>query len=324
MEFRTLGRTGLKVSLVGLGAGGASLLGLGTGGTEAEAIAVVHRAIELGINYFDTAEMYGTEEVLGRGLDGHRGEAVLSSKRDPRRADGSLCDALGLREELEASLARLRTDHLDVYHLHRVKTEDYAYCVTELLPALERARAAGLVRFLGISESSGGDARHEMLGRAVTDNLFDVVMVGFNLFNQSARERVLPGAIDREIGVEIVTAARTEFSNERLLAEATMRLFEAGEVTEAASGTSGTTRADPLAYLHGSEGRLAVTEVSYRFAAAEPGVHTVLVGTGNLDHLEENVAALGAGPLPPLVHEELLQRFGHLALRAQVPGRFLR
>ncbi len=318
MDYRTFGRTGLSVSVAGLGAGGASRLGLSYGSSEEEAVAVIHRALELGITYFDTAENYETEEVVGRGLAGHRDEVVLSSKVGVHLESGERRSAAALRDAVELSLKKLGTDRLDVFHLHRVSFEDYPYCVAELVPELEGLRAAGKLAFTGISESTSDDPSHEMLALAAEDDLFDVVMVGFTFFNQSARDRLLPTLIANNSGVEIMATARSQFSRPEQLAEEVLALVEQGAIDGAEVDAL-----DPLAFLTDS-GVTSVAEGSYRFSAHEPGVHVVLVGTGRIEHLEENVVSLNAGPLPPAVHDRIVRLFGHLAAAVYVPGRVSR
>src|SRR5258708_5890401 len=100
MERTTLGRTGLDVSIAGLGCGGHSRLGLTNGGSEDAAVAVVHRALDLGINLIDTARVYGTEEVVGRALASRRDDVVLSTKAMPE-LNGELISAEALRSSLE-------------------------------------------------------------------------------------------------------------------------------------------------------------------------------------------------------------------------------
>ena len=208
MDYRIFGRTGLSVSTAGIGTGGASRLGLSNGGTEEQAIAVIHRALDLGINYFDTAEGYHTEDVVGRALEGHRDEIVISSKIAPSHADGTMLDRAGLRRALETALGLLRTEMVDVYHLHRPSLEQYDYCLAELVPELEALRDEGKLRFIAISESTSADGEHTMLHRAVQDDCWDVIMTAFNLFNQRARTEVFPLTIEKDIAVEIMGAAR--------------------------------------------------------------------------------------------------------------------
>jgi L-galactose dehydrogenase len=314
MDYRTLGRTGLRTSVCGLGGGGESRLGLRKGSTEDQAIAVVRRAVDLGITFFDTAPNYGTEGVIGRALEGRRDDVVISSKTLARRKDGSLVDRAGVREALEETLRRLRTDVVDVYHLHRVRPEDYEYAVAEIVPELLALRDAGKIRALGITESTGSDGRHSMLSRALADDCWDVMMTGFTFFNQSARDVLFPKTIERGIGIEIMASARSYFSRPEQLAAEIVRLSGEGLI-----GPDDVDPADPLAFLLGEVRSL--TEASYRFVAHEPGVHVVLVGTGNPAHLEENVRSLSAGPLPAEVTKRLVALFGHLSLDVDAPWR---
>ena len=316
MEYRTFGRTGLRVSLCGLGGGGESRLGLKKGSTEDQAVAVVRRAVDLGVNYFDTAPNYGTEHVIGRGLEGLGDDVVVSSKMLPRRNDGSLVARAEVRGGLEETLRHLRRDVVDVYHLHRVRPEDYGYSLAEIVPELLALRDEGKIRALGISESTGTDARHSMLARALQDDCWDVVMTGFTFFNQSAREVLFPTTIDKDVAVEIMASARSYFSRPEQLAEEIGRLADAGVVSR-----DDIDLADPLGFLREVGDVRSTTEASYRFVAHEPGVHVVLVGTGNPVHLEENVRALSAGPLPAEVRERLVSLFGHLSMAVDAPWR---
>jgi L-galactose dehydrogenase len=316
MEYRTLGRTGLRASVCGLGGGGESRLGLAKGSTEQEAIAVVRRGLELGITYVDTAPNYGTEDVVGRALEGRRDGVVVSSKTLARRNDGTLVDRAGVRRGLEETLRTLRTDVVDVYHLHRVRPEDYDHARDEIVPELLGLRDEGKVRFLGISESTGSDPRHSMLRRTLEDDWADVVMTGFTFFNQSARDVLFPTTMEKDVAVEIMASARSYFSRPGQLAEEIGRLADAGLI-----GRDEIDPADPLGFLKASGDVESITEASYRFVAHEPGVHVVLVGTGNPAHLEENVRALSAGPLPAAVRERLVTLFGHLSMAVDAPWR---
>src|SRR5579884_668998 len=167
MEYRTLGRTGLRVSVAGLGCGGNSRLGLGTGKSEAEAIALVRAALDLGVTFFDTAAAYGTEAVLGKALKGvPRERIVIATKASwgplsPERVVASL----------DRSLRRLGTDYIDVFQLHGVSPAAYAQAREVVAPALLRERDKGKLRFLGITEAASSDAEHRMLERAAADGM---------------------------------------------------------------------------------------------------------------------------------------------------------
>lgn len=321
MEYVRFGRTKLEVSTVGIGTGGASRLGLAQGSTDEEAMAIVRRGLELGINYFDTAESYRNEYILGRALEGHRDEVVLSTKVTPVLDDGELCDPAGLRLAVERSLANLRTDVIDIFHLHRVLIESYEHTVNVLVPTVMELRDEGKIRFIGISENTGGDVNHVMLQNAIKDNYWDVIMLNFNLFNQSARNGILPTAIKNDIAIEIMASARSQFSRPDLLIAELDRLISTGELRPDQINPL-----NPLDFLHSSDLDLdlTLTEASYRFAAHEPGVHVVLVGTGNIAHLEENVDALNRGILPADVRERLRSAFGHLQAEVHIAGRSTR
>src|SRR5580658_8560847 len=147
MQFTTLGRTDIRVSRMGLGCGGHSRLGLSLGKSEDEAIAVVHEAINLGVNFIDTAEGYGTELAVGKALKSvsvPRGEIVLSTKAGVNH-NKIRCTGAQYVERIEACLGRLQTDYIDVFHIHGVVAEEYPYAVSELLPALKQMQAAGKV-----------------------------------------------------------------------------------------------------------------------------------------------------------------------------------
>src|SRR6187397_1902175 len=127
MEQVTLGRTGLRVGVMGLGAGGHSRLGQSQGKSEAESIAVVRRALELGANLVDTAEAYRTEPIVGKALVGvARDSYVLSTKKGPRTPEG-LISAADYRAGVEAGLQRLGLDSVDILHVHGVKAHEYNY-----------------------------------------------------------------------------------------------------------------------------------------------------------------------------------------------------
>src|SRR5450432_4011466 len=120
MDYTTLGRTGLRVSRMGLGCGGPSRLGLKTGGTEENAERVVREALTLGINFIDTAEAYGTEVVVGRALCGAARENAIVSTKVSVTLDGRKATAAETKARVEASLRRLGADYVDILHLHGV------------------------------------------------------------------------------------------------------------------------------------------------------------------------------------------------------------
>jgi aryl-alcohol dehydrogenase-like predicted oxidoreductase len=304
MQTITLGRTGLDVTVAGLGCGGHSRLGMGSGHDEAHASRVVDAAIDLGINFIDTARAYGTESAVGKALRGKRDRVVISTKALPVGASGPL-SAKDLRGSIDQSLERLGTDYVDIFHLHGVLADQYAHCVDVMLPELERARAAGKIRFVGITERFGVDTRHTMLARALQGDHFDVIMVGHNLMNPSARKRVFPLTQANRAGTLIMFAVRhalTNRDNARAVAET---LIEAGAIA-----ATDVDRNDPLGFVTAHPRVKSLVEAAYRFCRYEPGAHVILTGTGSVEHLRENVAAILAPPLPQDVTTRLTQIFG--------------
>ena len=292
MEYRRLGRTGLEVSVMSLGCGGPSRLGLSTGRTTEQSAAVVRAALDAGVNFIDTATAYRTEPLVAAGLRGRkRDSVVLSSKRGLRSGNGDrLLTGTELEEAVEASLRRLDTDYIDVYHLHGVSPEQYAHARDEMVPALQRMREAGKVRFLGITERFGNDTEHRMLRDALDDGCFDVLMVGFNMLNHTARDSVLRVAADRDIGTMIMFAVRRAFSRPERLRELLAELADRGEVDRELANAP-----EPFGFLTAESEDLA--DAAYRYCIDEPGVSTVLSGTGNVHHLRANAASFARGPL---------------------------
>lgn len=306
METLILGRTGLEVSVAGLGCGGHSRLGQSRGASEAESIAVVERALDLGVTFIDTARAYRTEEIVGKAIAGRRDEVVLSTKAFWSTRDRALSSPADLRASVELSLRRLGTDHVEVFHLHGVSPSAYRDCVDVFVPEMLALRDEGKIGHLAISEGFGGDAGHEMLQAAVKDDCWDVMMVGFNLLNPSARRRVFETTIAKDIGVLVMFAVRRALSQATELARVVGDLIATGEVDGSlVSGPSA-----PLGFLVESGAARSVVEAAYRFTRHEPGTHVVLTGTGSVAHLEENVRSISGPPLPPEALARLEALFG--------------
>lgn len=307
MNYTTLGRTGLKVGVAGLGCGGFSRLGLGIGKSEADAIGIVRQAIELGVNLFDTAAAYGTEEVLGKAIKTVPRQAVVICTKAPFAFSRPDADPAKIISSLDQSLRQLDTDYIDVYQLHGVPPAAYEHAREVIAPALLREKEKGKFRFLGITETAPHDLRHETLGRAAADGLWDVAMVGFSMMHQNARERVFPLTRQHRVGTLLMFAVRNIFSQPARLA-ATMRdLVGAGEVPSALAET-----ADPLGFLVHQGGATSVVDAAYRFVRHEPGVDVVLFGTGSAEHLRSNIASILKPPLPADDRRKLLTLFGKL------------
>ncbi len=307
MEYTTLGRTGLKVSVAGLGCGGPSRLGLRDNKTQRNCVALVRQALDLGVNFLDTAEVYGTEEIVGKAIaEIPRNRIVLSTKKKFPLDDPS--DPAGeIRKSLEQSLRRLRTDYIDVYHAHGVEPDDYTFASTKLLPVLLRMREEGKIRFIGISEAFVEDSGHRMLAEALEDGRWDVVMVGFNILNPSARHRVFAKTLQENIGTLVMFAVRRALSQPDRLKAIVADLIQRGAIPPGSVNPD-----DPLDFLRRESGAATLPETAYRFCRHEQGVDVVLTGTGNSEHLRENVEAILKPALPTGARQGLETIFGKL------------
>lgn len=289
---------------MGLGCGGHSRLGLAQGGSEDTAVQVIEAALNMGINFVDTAEIYGTEAVVGRGIKAvARDKVIISSKKWLPR-DQTRITAAELLQGLEDSLKRLDTDYIDLYNLHGLKAADYNYAVAELLPALSKARDQGKIRFIGITEAFVSDTDHQMLKIALQDDYWEVVMVGFNLLNQTARQSVFPLTQAKQIGVQLMYAVRNALKNFETLKAALSELAASAQIEPDQFDQE-----TPLGFLLTEGKATSLTDAAYRFCRYEPGVDVVLVGTGNIAHLEENAASLLKPALPPEDVAQLQQLF---------------
>ncbi len=306
MEFTTLGRTGFRVSVVGMGCGGASRLGQSYGNSEEQSIAVVRRAMELGINYIDTAEAYGTEEIVGKATAGvPRDQIFISTKKSPYKGDTPV-SAAELIAGCEASLRRLGTDYVDVYHLHGPKAGQTQHVLEELVPALQTLKEQGKIRSTAISEHFSTDTEHAVMLDLFQQDVWDVAMVGYNILNQTARQTVFPITQARGIGTECMFAVRKAFSRPDHLLAVLADLVEKGEIPAAEIDLD-----NPLGFVLEESDAADLTEAAYRFCRYEPGLDIILMGTGNIHHLETNMNSLLRPPLPAPVTERLQRIFAH-------------
>lgn len=313
MLYRTLGRTGLRVSLAGLGTGGASQLGQRTGQSVAESHRVVHTALDLGVNLFDTSPAYGaSEELLGGALRGvPRERYIIATKFQPHKG-GELLPAEAFDEQLETSLRLLGVDALDVLEYHAVAPDEYAEVIARYHEAALRAKHAGKVRFLGVTETVSGDADHAMLAQALRDDLFDVLMVKYGILNQRAEREVFPLALEHNVGVLIMASVRTSLRHNAEAVACLERFIAEGLLPADAAPAPD----DPLGLTKMGEPAHPLTRAAYQFAAAPEAVSSVLIGTGNADHLRANIAELFGPPLTPAQFAHLRRVYGHLAWNA--------
>jgi len=194
IPMRTLGRTGLNVTAIGLGGYHA-----GYPEKEEDSIAVIHRALDLGINFFDNADCYQegrAEERMGKALEGRRDKIYLMTKVDDRDAEGS-------RATLERSLRRLRTDHLDLWQFHAVmnlRELDQIFAPGGAMETAEKAKKEGKIRFIGVTGHYDPAVHLEALKRYP----FDTVQMPINVVDfhfKSFRKTVVDEAVKRNTGV---------------------------------------------------------------------------------------------------------------------------
>jgi L-galactose dehydrogenase len=300
MEYVRLGRSGLVCSIVGLGGGSSGRFGLKKGGSRSDAIRLIRTALDHGITLFDGAGLSGgVDALLAEGLADRRQDVVLSTKihlgPDPipftnmklanrtsswiARRFGSVLSGPALRRRVEQTLRTLRTDRIDVLHLHAVSPRQYPLAVSKLLPELLKLKDEGKLRAIGVTEGFLSDPNHEMLRSASAEAHFDVIMVGFNISNPSAAEFVLPTAKKAGVGVLGMFALR------QLIA---------------APGANDLNRV-------AQDAGISLNELAYRYCRHQPGIDVVLTGTGDPAHLRQNLRAALAPPLPNSVLAELHQ-----------------
>jgi len=305
MEYAELGRTGLRVSVAGLGCGGHSRLGISQDKGEDNAVRIVSTALDLGVNFIDTAEMYGTEIYVGRAIkDLPRDQVVISTKVAPV-VDGAPLTAHAFKERVDGCLSRLGVDYVDILHVHGPHPDDYPHARDILLPAIHELRDAGKVRFPAVSEVFARDTGHRMLHSAIADG-WDVVMVGFNILNQSARERVLRKTQELGVGTLAMFAVRRALSQPDELRRVCADLHAHGLIDGAVD------LHDPLGFLTEDGVAESVTEAAYRFCRHERGIDVVLTGTGSIEHLEQNVRSILKPALPEEIVARLRQMFGRV------------
>jgi aryl-alcohol dehydrogenase-like predicted oxidoreductase len=308
MQYTTLGRTNLRVSVAGLGTGGFSRMGLKSGKTEDESARLILEAVELGINFIDTAPAYGTEGVVGRALQSVPRDKVVVATKSSVRRNGEWWSPERMVASLDNSLRLLGTDYIDVFNLHGVEPQQYDYALNTLGPALLEQKQKGKIRHIGLTENPIVDFTNETLKRALHDDVWEVFMVGFHMMHQGARNNVFPLTRQKGIGTLLMFAVRSIFADPPRVARE-MRELAAKGLVEKWLGEAD----DPLGFLIHEGGAANMIEAAYRFARHEPGVDVVLFGTGDAAHLRTNVASLLKPPLPDADREKLAALFGQLS-----------
>ncbi len=298
MNYRRLGRTGLQVSEISLGTVELGLdYGVPVGGEhlrppEERAAHLLNRALDLGVNFIDTARGYGaSEEVIGRALQGRRKEYILATKLAPIREEGQ--GDQELRAQVKASIAEslrmLQTDVIDLLQLHHAPVDVVRR--GRVQAAARDAQRAGYVRFIGAS-TYGEEAPLAVLEAGG----YDTLQVAYNLADRALAEKALPLAQQQDVGVIVRSVLLRGVLTHRYahipdqLAELRSAVAQLNSLVGAEAGS--------------------LPEMAYRFVLAHPAVNAALIGTSRLDELEAALAFASRGPLSPA----LLARIGAITV----------
>ncbi|MFC1945265.1 aldo/keto reductase [Chloroflexota bacterium] len=327
MNYRRLGKTGLKVSEIGFGCGNVG--GLMIRGSHYEQMEAVKHALDLGINYFDTAAAYGdgqSETNLGRVLNELNPEIILATKVRIGRDD--LPDIRSaVQRSLEASLKRLKRDSVDILQLHTAISVDlettFGRDSIELKSVLgkfgvanafDAVRSQGLVRFIGLTGLGEAEAIHEI----AKSGRFDLMQVYYNMLNPSAGWRVpayFPGYDFRQL-IDVVANQDMGVAIIRVMAGGALggTIARTGHASPRVGGTMvpggeykiDEDRASKLGFLLSGDVD-SLPKAAIRFALMKPSVSIVLVGFSSREQIDEAVACSGKAPLPSIVVEQLQQ-----------------
>ena len=320
METRTYGRTGMRVSVLGFGCGAVG--GLMVRGDPADQQRAVARALDAGVNYFDTAVAYGngeSEKNLGRILQELKpANAIVGTKvRLPSATFGRIAETIAA--SLDASLARLRRESVDIFHLHNAVTTNGGgeeLCVRQVLgdvvPVFERLRQQGKLRFLGLTCVGETAALQEVIDAGA----FDSAQVVYNMLNPSAAEPLSANYPAQDYGhlFDHTGAAGTGVIAIRVLAGGALSGSAdrhpiasppPDPIGSALKYDSDIARARRLMPLVTEGFAASLTEAATRFAVTQSAIGTILVGMATPQQFEDALAAVLKGPLPTAALERL-------------------
>ena len=311
MEQRQLGRTGLEVSVLSFGCGAVG--GLMTRGEPRDQERAVARALELGINYFDTAALYGngsSETNLGRVLAKLKPSAIVATKVRVAPTDRGRIGA-AVAASVEASLKRLGRDSVDILHFHNLIAEGGAgetigldAMLNEVLPAFERLRKDGKTRHIGITAL--GDT--PLLLRLADAGAFETAQICFNALNPTAGQALPAGypAQDYQglmqrahkagmgtIGIRVLAGGALSGSDWRH----PLAMPDVPPIGSGADYRADLARAQRLEPMIREGHAASLAEMALRFAIANPALSTTLIGLANLEQLEAAASAVEKGPL---------------------------
>ena len=315
MQTRTLGRTGLTVSVLGFGCGAVG--GLMVRGDPADQERAVARAVERGVNYFDTAPLYGdgqSETNLGRVLARLKPDVLVGTKI--RVGESEKGDIAGvIRAGMDASLRRLGLDHVDLFHLHNPIASDGAgealtpeMVLEQVAPIFEMLRRQGKTRFIGITAVGETGALHTVIGSGA----FDTAQVCYNMLNPSAGGPVPAAYSGQDYGDLLgrVRAAGMGAIGIRVLAggalSGTAERHKIASPPPAPIGSgpdyaADLARAQSLTSLVEEAGAATLAEVAVRFAISHPAMGTALIGIATPEQFEAAAEAAETGGLPEAV-----------------------
>ena len=314
MQMRVFGRTGMQLSLLGFGCGAVG--GLMVRGDPRDQERAIARAIAAGVNYFDTAVQYGNGELernLGRVLQKLKpANVVVGTKvRLPPGERNRIGDAVA--QSLEESLARLRLERVDIFHLHNAITAtgggpalSVKQVLGEVVPAFERLRQQGKMRFLGITAVGDTAALHQV----IDSRAFDSAQVAYNMLNPSAAEALPANYPAQDYGrlFDHTQAAGVGVIGIRVLAGGALSATaERHPIASPAPEPIGSAmrydadveRARRLMPLVEEGFAGSLTEAATRFALSHSAMGTILIGTATSQQFEDALAAVQKGPLPP-------------------------
>jgi len=306
MEYIKLGRTGLEVSVPCLGCGGSSALGRSFGKSEEYSINLVKQALDLGVNFLDTANVYGTEKIVGKAIKNiNRDKIIISTKHQIATKDKKY-SYKDIIDGMENSLRELNTDYIDIFQLHGVAPKDFDHAIT-IVPELLKEKEKGKFRFLGITESSPIDPEQITISKAINSNYFDVIMLAFSIMNQNAKKEILPKTMSKNIATMSMFVVRSLFSVKGRLQQDIFKLVKDKHLPEWFLD-----KKEPLEYILKDSGANNIIDACYRYVKHQQGIDTVLFGTGNIDHLKKNIKSILAPELSKESINKINLYFSHL------------